>query len=192
MTFLARSALYSTCAIITLVNWSPSAVGLQQQGADRVTTLYSNDDLLHSWSFSLGETGSVCRNGQIYNRNSQLVFDRYGAEFASGVEGGSKARILNIGDLKVKGYPGSVYHSLTRKGNVIIVKDTVGKNGGATAEQRFELAAGEKQAKSSIIVGHVYLLLIDEGGTDSHTKFIAFRVLDHEPKRRVTFRWRLL
>jgi hypothetical protein len=194
MKLTASGSALIVAGLLGLSNGGDATARLQDKS--HVTTLYAVDDVIDSWSFSEGRPGTVCHDGRLFNRNSQLKFERYGGDLVSGIEGGSIARILDIGDLRIGGSLSSVYHGLTREDHVVVaksvVKDESANIAAVTAERRFELAPGKGLAKATAKNGHVYLLRIDENSVTTKPVFVALRILDHEPGRYVTFRWRLL
>ena len=188
----------SACILLGLLTCIVACAGKEPQPkepqplvehADRVTTLYSADDLLNAWSFSHDDVGMICVDGTVYNRNSQLMYDRYGERvLVAGVEGGTAATWLDLGDLRLKGTLQSVFHSLKREDSTIVIEGVDGDE----PNRSYDLRLGQALATVAPQIGHVYLLRLDEAPEGSDPVYVALRVIDHAPDRYVTIRWRRL
>ena len=131
----------------------------------------------------------ICVDGTVYNRNSQLMYDRYGERvLVAGMEGGTAATWLDLGDLRLKGTLQSVFHSLKREDSTIVIEGVDGDE----PNRSYDLRLGQALATVAAQIGHVCLLRLDEAPEGSEPVYVALRVIDHAPDRYVTIRWRRL
>jgi hypothetical protein len=154
---------------------------LQQDDRSTVVTLLSHDDIRCSYSFRDKDVGMLFREGQIFNRGSEIMYDRYGSNvLAVAVEGGTEGTIVDLGDLKTGNPPQSIFWSLSRSGDKVMETDL------AAMSLR-------SSATAAAVLGHTYVIkCVAKDGKGSRSWYVVLKVIDLEPGRSMTMRWRYL
>ncbi len=160
----------------------------------KIVTLFSKDDLACSYSFSRGNYGFVYMNGQVLNKNSQVLFSRYGFEgLLFGVEAGSLAQVVDLGDIKMKSQNNSLFYFLRQNesGDIVAMRSLRNRKKNPLDHWKRK---GNELLKVNPIVGHIYMVKIDEkiGKEKWENKFVLLRILRLIPGYSITFRYRNL
>ena len=176
-------------------------VGLETIPTSGVVTLYAEDDLLSSFSFSGGCAGGRIVDGELVLDDAQMAFDVFAENMITfGFVRDARTRILDLGDVSVPPreravdrapkLPTSLFQTLFLSGAHFSYLDPTGR------EHRFKDASEIMNALPTEgiyhlepIVGHTYLVRTNRKGEGTPDELAKFQVIDFRPGRSLTIRW---
>jgi len=167
-----------------------------------LVTLYARDDLASSFDFRSGTAGGHVVDGEVRLSDAQLAYGAFLRDQLSfGFVRNERVEVRDLGDVsvapQVRGrdpaaeFPVSVLHTLAFDGARFTY---LGPGGDVHSFEPADRILGslppEEVRHLEPQLGHTYLLRVHPEGVGLRDEYFAFQVVDLEPGRRLTMRWR--
>jgi hypothetical protein len=167
-----------------------------------VVTLYANDEVRSAFSFASGEYGVDIADGEAVLDRAQIAFSLFEKDKLSvGFVRDQGARVVDLGDLTVAGYPVpadhaihppiSILYTLFVQSNTLYYRGPLGKVYRlSSGDSVFYTLPPDGVRSFEPKLGHTYVMrYAPQGSQSAQQRFAKFRVVDFEPGRWITLRW---